>query len=91
MALPPWCRRRRAAPGTCVLSPHITATFSDGARVATHGDVYAIPAAWRTDDRGAWRETIPPPSAFLTLGAALSDREALFVGRDAFVFTIVRR
>lgn len=73
------------------LGPHIAATFSDGSRVGTHGDVYAHPAAWRTDVYGEWRETVPPPSAFVTHGAAISDREAVFVGRDAFVVTVIRR
>jgi hypothetical protein len=73
------------------LAPHIVVRFEDGSRVGTHGDVYAHPEAWRADEADAWRETVPPPSAFLTHGAALSDSEALFVGRDAFVLTVIRR
>ena len=69
----------------------LVAVFPSGARVASHGDVYAVPVAWRTEASGAWRETVPPPSAFLTDCIALSEREALFVGRDAFIFTIERR
>lgn len=73
------------------ISPRLAVTFADGTRVATHGDVYAIPAAWRAAPGGAWRATVSPPSAFLTHGAALSDHDALFVGRDAFVVTILPR
>lgn len=73
------------------LGPHIAVTFPDGSRVGAHGDVYANPAAWRTDVEGAWRQTVAPPSAFVTHGAVISDREAVFVGRDAFVVTVIRR
>lgn len=69
----------------------IVVALPDGERVATHGDVYAHPAAWRTHDDGILHPTVAPPSAFLSLGAALSADEALFVGRDAFVWTRRRR
>lgn len=64
----------------------IVVTLPFGTRVATHGDVYAHPAAWRTDGDGTWRETLPPPSAFVGFGAALSLDEALFVGEAAYVY-----
>jgi hypothetical protein len=73
------------------IEPRLVVTLDDGTRVATHGDVYATPAAWRTDASGRWRETVPPPSAFLTHATALSEHEALFVGQDAYVFTVRRR
>lgn len=69
----------------------IVAVLPDGTRIATHGDPYAAPAAARTDVLGGWRETVPPPSAFLAFGAALSEHEALFVGGDAFVYRFERR
>ena len=33
-----------------------------------------------------WHDTVPPPSAFVTMGAALGMDEALFVGTGAYVF-----
>ncbi len=72
-------------------SPRLVVTLANGLRAATHGDVYALPAAWRTHPDGSWQSTLSPPTAFLTHGAALSPDEALFVGRDAIVLTIRRR
>jgi hypothetical protein len=72
-------------------APRLVVTLADGRRVAAHGDVYAAPAAWRTDAAGAWRETVPPPSTFFTHSAALSENEALFVGSVAYVFTWLPR
>lgn len=78
-------------PDTVFADALILAELPDGSVVAPHGDVYAHPAAWRADRDGLWRETLPPPSAFVLFGAALSDDEALFVGRDAYVFVRARR
>jgi len=77
--------------GDAVAHPLFVVDLANGSRVAAHGDPYAFPAAWRTDATGAWRDTLPPPSAFVTHAAAISDDEALFVGQNAFVFTFVRR
>ena len=72
-------------------SPLLLVTLENGLRAATHGDVYAHPAAWRTHPGGSWHDTLAPSTAFLEHGAALSPDEALFVGRDALVLTILRR
>jgi hypothetical protein len=66
-------------------SPVVVA-LPDGSEVAVSTDLYALPIAWRTTPDGAWRETIPPPSAFISAGALLSEDEALFFGDVAFVF-----
>ncbi|MDQ3034729.1 MAG: hypothetical protein M3Y87_20125 [Myxococcota bacterium] len=63
----------------------VMAERPDGSRIATHSDVYAHPAAWRTRDDGTWRETLAPPSAFIAHGVALSRDEVLFVGSVAYV------
>lgn len=73
------------------VGPSLVVRLTDGTRVWSHGDVYAHPAAMRTDPAGAWRDTLAPPSASLTHATALSEREALFVGSRAFVYTITRR
>lgn len=82
-------------PSERFIHPLFIVTFADGSRAATHGDVYANPAAWRTDASGAWRATVAPPSSFITHGTVIFDQgpvhEALFLGQQAFVLTIIRR
>ena len=75
-----------------VEEPSLVLTFPDGSQLAVSTDVYAHPFASRTDASGAWRPTIPPPSAFVRFGAVLSNDEAVFVGDPiAYVFEIRRR
>lgn len=56
----------------------IVVTLPDGSRIAVSSDIWAHPIAWRTTPDGRWRQTVPPPSAFVHYGAVLSPDEALF-------------